>query len=114
MGLERPPQANTYPQIVKKDVTLSEYNCGLNARPEIQTFEAINKSRLCRAGQQGHHGAPDFASFSPGFELAVEQRTSGGEPLEGAAARTQNKELLHAAVKTATFVISQTKKVIFC
>jgi hypothetical protein len=44
--------------------------------------------------------APDFASFSPGFELALEQRTSG----EGTAAKTQNTSLPHTAVTTAAFV----------
>jgi len=42
----------------------------------------------------------DFASFSAGFELELEQRTSG----EGTATKTQNTSLPHTAVTTATFV----------
>ena len=84
----------------QNDATYSEYSCRLNPRRKIQTFEATNKSRLSGREQQRQHRAPDFASFSPGFELALEQRTSG----EGTATKTQNTSLPHTAVTTATFV----------
>jgi hypothetical protein len=77
---------NTYPQIVRWGVIHSVFRCRLNARQKIQTFEAINNIRLAgrASSTPAAQSPPDLASFSPRFELVLEQRTSGekGRPLE--------------------------------